>query len=379
MVEIKYRVSVLDKITVKGSLTMANSLKKNSSGEKSLPSIGLPKKASMIVFVVTILLAAVLRFQQLLTNVNFNTGRYIDDSALNLPVVVIVLGMILMSAVLILGVASDKVVDECILINPWRLRYDRLKKQMPSGVGYSSLLMCLLLLLDGGMKIAQTVSRNIEIRDAIVDEKEAKNYSLLTGFGVWNWIELVIMLLVFILFLTFAMNVIKKEGISRANCASMSVFAAWKVLDIFMMFSGNTVIAVSSEKVYELLTDMTSVVFFLAVARLYMGMEKKQTRFWVCFWGYLTSILAAVSVLPRYASLLVPTGYDDRLGMGLPSISDIGLIFLPVCIVATFWTGYSYREMPKGIAQEKRWTLNARPKDVDMDDLDVDNVDTDTI
>ena len=39
---------------------MAHSLKKNSSGEKSLPSIGLPKKASMIVFVVTILLAAAL-------------------------------------------------------------------------------------------------------------------------------------------------------------------------------------------------------------------------------------------------------------------------------------------------------------------------------
>ncbi len=358
---------------------MANVMKKKSSGEKGLPSIGLPKKASMIVFIVTILLAAVLRFQQLLTNVNFNTGRYIDGSSLNFPVIVIVLGMILMAVILLLGVAKDKVVDECIMINSWRLRYDRLNKKMPSGAGYSSMLMCLLLLLDGGMKIAQTVSRNMEIREDIVDEKEAKNYSLLTGFGAWDWIELVIMLLVFMIFLTMAMNIFKKAGISRANCAAMSVFAAWKVLDIFKMFAGNAVIAVSSEKVYELLTDMSATVFFLAVARLFMGMEKKSTRFWVCIFGYLTSIIAAVSVLPRYATLLVPTGYDDRLGMGMPSISDIGMIFLPICIVAVFWTGYSYREMPKGIAQEKRWTLNARPKDVDMDDLDVDGVDTDTI
>ncbi|MGN1417169.1 MAG: hypothetical protein ACI4XF_10010 [Oscillospiraceae bacterium] len=359
---------------------MANSLKKKSSGEKSLPSIGLPKKTSMLVFVITIVLAAALRFQQLLTNVNFNTGRYIDDSfAKNYPVMVIILGLILMAAVLVLGVASDKVVDECILINPWRLRYDRLNKKMPSAAGYSSMLMCLLLLLDGGMKIAQTVSRNMEIRDAILDEKEAKNYSLLTGFGVWDWIEIVLMLMVFAIFLTMAMNIFKKEGISRANCAALTIFAAWKVLDIFKMFSGNTVIAVSSEKVYELITDMAAVVFFLAVSRLFMGMEKKSTRFWVCMWGYFTSIIAAVSVLPRYATLFVPTGYDDRLGMGMPSISDIGLIFLPVCIVAVFWTGYSYREMPKGIAKEKRWTLNARPKDTDMDNLDVDGVDTDTI
>lgn len=357
---------------------MSNS--KKSSEPKSLPSIGLPKKMSMIPFVVTIVLAAVLRFQQLLTNVNFNTGRYIDGSAAkNFPVMIIVLGMIVTSVILLCGVAADKVIDECILINPWRLRYDRLNKKMPSGVGYSCLLMSLLLLLDGGMQIGQTISRNIEIRDAIEDEKEAKNYSLLTGFGAWDWIELVIMLLVMLLFLTMAMNVIKKEGISRANCASMSIFAAWKVLDIFKMFSGNAVIAVSSEKVYELLTDMTATIFFLAVARLFMGMEKKHTRFWVCFWGYLTSIIAAVSVLPRYATLFVPTGYDDRTGMGMPSISDIGLIFIPICIVCVFWTGYSYREMPKGIAQEKRWTLNARPKDVDMDDLDVDGVDTDTI
>lgn len=336
-------------------------------------TIGLPKKTSVLIFFVTAILAVLLRLRQMFYNINFNTGRYINDE-FDLPVAVIVLGMILISAVLLLGIAKDKVVDECILIHPWRLRYDRLDKKMPSAVGYSSILMVLLLVIEIVANFATKVAKNQEIKDSM-EPQEARKYSLFTGIGAVDFINTAFMILVLLIFLTMAMNIFKQQGISRANCAAMSIFAAWKVFELFVMFSENNVIASSSIMSYDLITDMSATIFFLAVSRLFMGMEKKFTRFWVCFFGYFTSILAAVSVLPRYALLLIPTGYDDRLAMQLPAITDIALIVLPAAIAFVFWTPYEYREMEKGVAETKRWTLMAREANPDMDDIDPSNPD----
>lgn len=340
-------------------------------------SVKIPKKASIIVYALTLVLAVAARVNQLLTNVNFNTGRYLDDSIMkNTPLLIIICGSILCLVTLILGAAHDKVIDDCILINPWRSRYDRLNKKMPMGAAYCSLIMCLLLLAEIVMNFGQKISYGIEERDKILDEKERKNYNIFGTVTTWDVIDTVIIIFVFLLFLTMAMNIIKKEGISRANCASMSIYAAWKVCSIFMMFSDNNVISVSTFNVYDLMTAMLSTLFFVKVSRLFMGMEKKHTRYGVVMLGYLTSIVAAVGTIPRYILLLIPTGYDDRMGMQLPNISDVGLILVPVAIVCVFWTTYSYREVAKGTEETKRWTLNARPKDLDMADLDVKDVDT---
>ena len=340
-------------------------------------TIGLPKKVSMFVFLVTAVLAVLLRLRQLFYNVNFNTGRYINDE-FNLTVAVIILGMILASAILLLGIAKDKVIDECILINPWRLRYDRLNKKMPMAAGYSSALMALLVLIELVSNFVTNIMKYQEIKDSM-DAQDARYYSIFTGIGAADFIDAGLMIMVFLLFLTMAMNIFKQDGLSRANCAAMACFAAWKVFEIFLMFSENNVIASSSIMTYDLLTDMSATIFFITAGRLFMGMEKKSTRFWMCFMGYLTSILAAVSVLPRYALLLIPTGYDDRLGMQLPSPTDIALVFLPAAIVSVCWTSYAYREMEKGVAEGKRWTLNARVKNPDMEDLDSTNTDTDSV
>lgn len=298
---------------------------------------------------------------------------------MNYPMFILVIGMVLCGLVTAFGQAHDKVIDECILINSWRLRYDRLNKKMPMGAAYCSLIMCLLLVAEIVLNFGQKISYNLNEKSKILDEDERDAYSIFTGFRAWDFIESAIILLVFLLFLTMAMNIIKKEGISRANCASMSIFAAWKVCSIFMMFSENNIIANSSLRVYDLMTAILSTLFFVKVARLFEGMEKKHTRFWVTMLGYLTSIVAAMTSIPRYILLLIPTGYDDRLNMAMPNISDVGLFLVPAAIVAVFWTSYTYREMSKGVSGTKRWALNARPKEIDMDDIDIEGVDTDTI
>lgn len=72
--------------------------------------------------------------------------------------------------------------------------------------------------------------------------------------------------------------------------------------------------------------------------------------------GYVSSILAAVSVIPRYILLLIPTNYDDRLDMSIPEISDVGIVFMTITIVAVFWSTYVYRIMPKLNLGKRRWS-----------------------
>ena len=330
-------------------------------------SIGLPKKASLPVFIVTIVLAVLARTYQLLENMDFDTGRYIKNQ-FNIPVAVIILGMALMSMIMMWGVSKDKVIKSCILINPWRLRYDRLNKRISPKAGYACVMMCLLIFMQFMIEITTVIKINTDHRKTM-DVNLAKDYSIFTGITVLEWLIYVFMFLTFVTFLTMGMNIFKQEGISRANCAALSLFAAWKVLFILNMFADNNMVAVTSEKVYILLSNMETTVFFIITARFFSGFEKKHTRFWMCFHGYLASILSAVSVLPRFILLFVPKGYDDRTNMALPDISDFGMIFVTVMIVVVFWSTYVYREMPKRVGA-KRWTYASRPKDTSMKALD---------
>ena len=334
-------------------------------------SIALQKKTSLIVYAATFVIAVFLRADQLLHNVNFNTGRYIDENPMkNYPVGVIFIGMVCIAVILLFGKSKDKVIKSVILINPWRLRYDRLNKKISHVAAYACLLMCLLIAVEIVVDISAKVSYNKLIREEL-PEDIARDYSVFTGMTAVNWIIYFLMLLVFLTFLSMAINIFQGQGISRANCAALTTFAFWKILELYTIFSTNTVIAVSSEKVYILLSTMATTLFFLFTARFFMGLEKKYTRFWMCFTGYLASILSGVSVIPRYIMLLTSEGYDDRLNMGVPAVSDIGMVFTTITIVAVFWSTYAYRVMPKRVGGCKRWTMNARPKDLSMKAIDV--------
>ncbi|MCM1578098.1 MAG: hypothetical protein NC078_04785 [Ruminococcus sp.] len=316
----------------------------------------IPKKTSLVVYVIVLILAVAARTIQLYTNMNFTTGRYIDPSPMkNYTMMVLIPGFILLAFVLLAGSAKDKVVGSCILINPWRLRYDRLKKKIPGSAGYSALIMAVLVLAQAVMDIGAIVHRNNEIAETM-PAKEAKNYSRLTGYTAGMVINHVIMLLVFLTFLSIAINIFKGEGFSPANCATLYIYGVWKTVDIMTTLTENTLAAQSSEIVYEIFSGMTAVVFFMNTARFFNGMEKKYTRFWMCFMGYVSSILAAVSTIPRYIMLLIPTNYDERLDMNIPDVSDIGIVFITITLVAVFWSTYVYRVMPKLNTGNRRWS-----------------------
>jgi hypothetical protein len=122
------------------------------------------------------------------------------------------------------------------------------------------------------------------------------------------------------------------------------------------MIAGSSMVALSTNRLYEMASRMLAVLFFMAVARVFNGMEKPMDRFWMCFLGYASSIVAAVSVIPRYLLFLFPDPTGARAGLELPDITDVGIIFTTITFVAVFWTTYVYRNMPRLSGGNRRWT-----------------------
>ncbi|MGN1106512.1 MAG: hypothetical protein ACI4RH_07660, partial [Huintestinicola sp.] len=337
----------------------------------------LNKKASMGVYLIVLLLAVAARTLQLYSNMNFETGQYIDPSPMkNYPVIVLIPGIILITAVLIAGSSKDKVLGSCILINPMRLRYDRLKKKIPAAAGYSALLMALLVLAQIVFDFVDLVNKNKVIAEGLSKE-EAEDYSMLTGYSLSTLALHFLMLLVMLNFISMAVNIFKGEGISPGNCAALTLYSVWKISNMISIISHNVAVSRSSELLYVILSYMTASLFFMSTARFFNGMEKKNTRFWMCFFGYVSSILAAVSVIPRYILLLIPTGYEERLSMNIPAISDIGIVFMTITIVAVFWSTYVYRVMPRLSVGKRRWSRAPMTKQyLEIENIDIKPTDT---
>ena len=326
-----------------------NIAKANKSGFVS-------KKVSLAVYAIVLLLAVAARTYQLFTNMDFTTNRYIDPSPMkNYPLMIMIPGFILLAVILLAGSSKDKVTGSCILLNPMRLRYDRLNKKIPGGAGYASLLMALLVVAEIIFDFVDIVHRNEELMKTMTRD-EAEDYSKLTGYTVGMFAMHVLMLFVILTFISIAVNIFKGEGLSHANCAALTTYNLWKTIGVVALVANNSIAALSSENIYIMLSYMVAVVFFMNTARFFNGMEKKFTRFWMCFTGYVSSILAAVSVIPRYILLLIPTNYESRLDMNVPEISDIGIVFMTITVVAVFWSTYVYRVMPKLNLGKRRWS-----------------------
>lgn len=309
------------------------------------------KKYSMGVYIVILVLAVLARTLQLQTNMNFYTGKYIDDSfGKNYTLGVLIVGFILIFLSLVLGESRDKAIKSCILINPMRMRAEKLNKKISPKVGAVSIVMAFLVLFDIFLDLSYVVNRNRELSTA---ENPVSTFAGLTVLSVFVYVTAVIAMITFI---SIGTNLLKGEGFTRGNGVFLSSYAIWKLLQIFEMIGRDELVSASSEKVYVMLTAMASSAFFLFAAKFFSGFEKKHTRLWLCMLAYISSILAAVSTIPRYI-IYFTKNYMERDGMDSPATSDVGLIFLTVSIITVFWSAYEYRVMPKlNLGNSRRWS-----------------------
>lgn len=321
----------------------------------------LDKKFSIAAYLLTLVLATIARTVQLKTNMDFPTGKYIDDSlAKNGTFWVLLFGFILITAIMVVGKSRDKVIKSCILINPMRLRADRVNKKMSPKAGGVMFIMALLIVFDVFMDLSIIVRRNKEM-----STKEDPVFAF-AGMSALTWFVYICAIITVLTFIAMGSNIVKGEGISRGNCVFLSFFAVWKLLQIFDMIGREHLIGIYSEKIYAMFTAMTSAIFFLHAAKFFAGFEKKNTRFLMCISGYMASIFACVSTVPRYI-MYFALPYTERTGMETPGTSDVGIIFATVALIAVFWGTYVYRVMPRlNLNGKRRWTGMAVRHKVDV-------------
>lgn len=311
----------------------------------------LDKKLSLVFYAATLILAVIARTVQLNTNMDFAMGEYIDPSlAKNGTFWVLLIGFALIFATMIFGKSRDKAIKSCILINPMRLRADRLNKKISPHSGAAMFIMALLIAFEIFSELSVVAEANAAI------STEDNPVFIFAGIPLMDWMLIVVRIITIITFISTGANIMKGEGISSGNCVFLMFFPIWKLLEIFCMFSENQLVGVYSEKILILFTAMTSSMFFLFAARFFGGWEKKHTRFWMVISGYAASIFAAVSVVPRYVMYFAKT-YAERDGMAVPAVSDVGIAVVTIAIVAVFWSTYVYRVMPKlNLTGKRRWT-----------------------
>lgn len=63
--------------------------------------------------------------------------------------------------------------------------------------------------------------------------------------------------------------------------------------------------------------------------------------------------------------------------MNIPAISDIGIVFMTITMVAVFWSTYVYRVMPKLSVGKRRWSRGPMSKQyLEIENIDIKPTDT---
>lgn len=310
----------------------------------------LDKKMSFAVYIIVLIATVAVRTIQLANNMDFSTGKYINDGLWKyITFAVLVIGILLLAAVIIFGEARDKAVDSCILQNPLHLKWDKLNSKISPKTSIGMFVMAVLL----GFEVAQDLIRvgaaNLEI------STEDDPVFVFAGISVYSWICYALMIILVVTFISTGINILNQQGITRGNCFFMTAFPILKLLEIFYMILNQQLINPQSEKCLILFADMTSALFFLSLIRVFCGFEQKRTRLKMIFFGYTASILAAVSSIPRFI-MFFTKNYSLRIGMLEPDTVDIGIIIVTVMVLAVFWSKYDYRVMPKlNVPGQSRW------------------------
>lgn len=323
---------------------------KTAVNKASVKKFGIDKKCSLLIFIITAVAATAMRTHQLYTNMDFSKGQYIDRSfAKNYPVMIIIIGAVLLLLILKFGTSHDKAVQTCILLNPYKLKIDRLSKKVPLLSGIFMLITAMLVAFEIFAGLIVVVHNNKII------STEENPVGIFSGIGALDWTIYGFLFIAMATFISAGYNILKGDGVTRGNAFFFAVYSILKLLQVFKLVSDNELIGLYSEKIYIMLSSMCAAIFFAYTARFFFNCEKKNTKLWMCFFGYMSGIIAAVSVMPRYCMYFM-IDYTQRSGMTFPDISDVALIFLPASLIAIFWGSYVYRVMPRlNLTGKRRW------------------------
>ncbi len=288
----------------------------------------IDKKATVFLFAAVAIAAVIARTHQFTTNYDFAKGKIINDGIMqNYPALIIVIGFIILGIFTIFGRSRNKAVDSCVLINPIRLRLDKLNKKFFPSFGVLLFAAAALYLYD------------------IV--------AILVGFfsksephSVQGWAKVLILTVLVSTLVIIGINILKGIGITSENSVFLVSYPVVCLLDVFEMIQKYEVISINSELVYDLLAKTFTAFFIILCVRLFSGYEKRSTRVLTILFGYYASILALVASIPSYI-MFFSIDYTKREGMIYPDVTNIAVILTAFAIVSVFWSRYEYHAMPK--------------------------------
>ena len=188
----------------------------------------LDKKFSMVIYAVTLVLAVICRIFQLKDNMNFQKGTYIDPG-FNLTLAVILVGFALLLAVMIFGESRDKVIKSCILINPMRLRAERLNKKISPKAAASMFVMAGLLIYETIAPIAAQISLN---KSMSTEDEPIGAFANITAM---QWVDYAFMAVLCFTFISTGVSIFKGDGITKGQCAFLTLFPIWKLINVISL------------------------------------------------------------------------------------------------------------------------------------------------
>ncbi len=297
----------------------------------------IDKRATVFLFAAVAIAAVAARIHQFSTNYDFSRGRIIEGGVMqNYPAIIIALGFILIAFFTVFGKSRNKAVDSCVLINPIRLRLDKLNKKFFPSFG-------VLLFVSAALYLYEMVAIMVSF------------FSKSEPHSLQGWLKIIVLVVLIINLVVIGINILKGVGINSENCVFLVSYPVVCILDIFEMIQKYQVVSINSELVYDLLAKTFAAFFIICCIRLFTGFEKRTTRVLTIIMAYFASIFALVATIPSYV-MFFAIDYTKREGMIYPDATNIAVILVAFAIVSVFWSRYEYHAMPKlKLKQRKVW------------------------
>lgn len=331
--------------------------------QTTVNSFKIDKKFSLPIYFITLIIAVILRTNELYINIDFISGKYLDNSLFKkYSLICIIIGLLITAAILIFGKSENKHSGNIITYNTMHLNYKKLNPIIPKAVSIPMIVMALLTAYEAFSKLEKTWTLNKEL------STPEYPVSAFSGVTISSWFCYICMIVLAFAFTVIGINIYQGKGFTKTSTFLLTALPIWKLFNVFGMIQDNPIIGIYSEKVYILLSSIAAGVFIIETIRVFAGMERKNTKLFLCFFGYAASIMAAVSVLPRLI-MYFTLDVSLREGMTAPDVSDFGMIFLSFIVVCIFWGNYNItRKIPalskKGSARHK-WVKVSRKSDKD--------------
>lgn len=259
------------------------------------------------IFLPVLLICTVVRYLQIIYAIDPVTGYYNQGGVLpNLFLIVLILSIIVISGILLF--------DKGIKNTCRTVKLSNLSQNIPIFMGCVVLLLCSCYIYN----IVNTF-------DIAIHNSAYKPNVILLFFQMFN--------LLIILIIGF--RIISKGAITKNMGYLLIMPSIYYVVKVGVLFRSYFIINTISQNVYNLSYCFLEIILFVFLARLYTGVEKKNTRIILLITSFSCALFCISTTLSRItANLIGPVEVRSQIGN---NAEDLIVGIFAVCIIINFF------------------------------------------